>query len=224
LIAVCNPNNPTGYTLTEAEMDAIVAAAEKCGAWILADEVYAGAERLTDVQTPSFWGRYDRVLALNSTSKAYGLPGLRLGWVVGPPDMVEHIWRRHEYTTISATALSNVLAAYALSPEVRSRLINRGREIVRRGFPILEAWVESHKGVFSLVPPRAAAIGFVRYHADVLSEELVDRLIREKSVLVGPGSHFGLDGHLRISFGLPPEYLEAGLARIYELVAELVGG
>ncbi len=84
LIAVCNPNNPTGYILTQEEMDAIVAAAERVGAWLLADEVYSGAERLTDTQTPSFWGRYDKVVATNSLSKAYGLPGLWIGWVVGP--------------------------------------------------------------------------------------------------------------------------------------------
>jgi aspartate/methionine/tyrosine aminotransferase len=83
-IAVCNPNNPTGYILTEQEMDGIVAAAERAGAWLLADEVYRGAERLTDQETPSFWGRYDEVLAIGSMSKAYGLPGLRIGWVVGP--------------------------------------------------------------------------------------------------------------------------------------------
>ena len=61
-----------------------MAAAERVGAWLLADEVYSGAERLTDSQTPSFWSRYDKVLAMNSLSKAYGLPGLRIGWVVGP--------------------------------------------------------------------------------------------------------------------------------------------
>jgi histidinol-phosphate/aromatic aminotransferase/cobyric acid decarboxylase-like protein len=63
LIAVCNPNNPTGHIMTAAEMDAVVAAADRAGAWLLSDEVYAGAERTTDTFTPSFWGRYDRVLA-----------------------------------------------------------------------------------------------------------------------------------------------------------------
>jgi len=224
LIAVCNPNNPTGYALTEAEMDAIVAAAARCGAWILADEVYSGAERLTDAQTPSFWGRYDRVLAMNSLSKAYGLPGLRIGWVVAPPETIEDIWTRHEYTTISATALSNKLAAYALSPDVRPGLIERGREYIRRGYPILDGWLESHEGTFSLVPPRAAAIAFVRYHREVNSTELVHRLIREKSVLVAPGDHFGVDHHLRISYGLPQDYLEAALDRIHDLIVELQSG
>jgi len=221
LIAVCNPDNPTGYILTEEEMDAIVAVAERVGAWLLADEVYSGAERLTDIQTPSFWGRYDRVLAMNSLSKAYGLPGLRIGWVVGPSDVVDEIWARHEYTTISAAMLANRLAAIALSPQVRSRLIQRARDYIRRGFPILDAWLESHEGVFTLIPPQAAAIAFVRYHLDINSTELVERLIHEKSVFIVPGDHFGMDHFLRISFGLPSDYLRAGLDRIHELIVEL---
>ncbi|TKJ29345.1 MAG: aminotransferase [Chloroflexi bacterium B3_Chlor] len=223
LIAVCNPDNPTGYILTDAEMEAIVAAAERVGAWLLADEVYSGAERVTDTRTPSFWGRYDKVLAMNSLSKAYGLPGLRIGWVVGPSDTVDDIWARHEYITISATMLSNQLAAIALSPEVRPRLTQRAREYIRRGFPILDAWLESHEGTFNLVPPQAAAIAYVRYHLDVNSTELVRRLLDEKSVFIVPGDQFGMDRYLRISFGLPPDYLEAGLDRIHELIAELQG-
>jgi aspartate/methionine/tyrosine aminotransferase len=221
LIAVCNPNNPTGYILTEAEMDGVVAAAARVGAWLLADEVYSGAERLTDTQTPSFWGRYDKVVAMNSLSKAYGLPGLRIGWVVGPMDTVDELWARHEYTAIDTTMLANRLAAIALSPQVRPRLIQRVRDYIRRGFPILDGWLESHEGTFSLVPPRAAAIAFPRYHLDVNSTELVERLIHEKSVLIVPGDHFGLDHYLRISFGLPPDYLRAGLDRIHELIVEL---
>ncbi|MFQ5593986.1 MAG: aminotransferase class I/II-fold pyridoxal phosphate-dependent enzyme [Anaerolineae bacterium] len=221
LIAVCNPNNPTGYILTPDEMNAIVAAAERVGAWLLADEVYSGAERLSDTQTPSFWGRYDRVLATNSLSKAYSLPGLRIGWVVGPADVVDEIWARHEYTTISATMLANKLAAIALSPQVRPRLIQRTREYIRRGFPILDEWLNNHAGTFTLIPPQAAAIAFVRYHLDINSTELVEQLMREKSVLIVPGDHFGLDHHLRVSFGLPPDYLRPGLDRIHELIVEL---
>jgi aspartate/methionine/tyrosine aminotransferase len=223
LIAVCNPNNPTGHILTEAEMGAIVAAAQRVGAWLLADEVYSGAERLTDTQTPSFWGRYDKVLAMNSLSKAYGLPGLRIGWVVAPLETVDDIWARHEYVTISAPMLSNKLAAIALSPPVRPRLLQRTRDYIRRGYPILDAWLESHEGTFSLVPPEAAAIAYVRYHLDVNSTEVVERLMREKSVFIVPGDHFGMDHYLRISFGVPEEYLRKGLDRIHELIVELQG-
>ncbi len=223
LIAVCNPNNPTGHILTDGEMEAIVTAAERAGAWLLADEVYSGAERLTDTQTPSFWGRYDKVLAMNSLSKAYGLPGLRIGWVVAPAGTVDELWARHEYVNISATMLSNQLAAIALSPRVRPRLLQRTRDYIRRGYPILDAWLESHEGTFRLVPPEAAAIAYVRYDLDVNSTEFVERLLREKSVYIVPGDHFGMDRYLRISYGLPEDYLTAGLDRIHELIAELQG-
>ncbi len=154
-------------------------------------------------------------------SKAYGLPGLRLGWVVGPPETVDDIWARHEYTTISATALSNKLAAYALSAEVRPRLIERTRGYIRQGYPILERWMASHGNTFSLTPPDAAAIAFVRYHLDINSTEFTERLRQEKGVLIVPGDHFGMDHFVRISFGLPEDYLVPGLDRIHKLILEL---
>ena len=222
-IAVCNPNNPTGHVLTESEMDAVVRAAERVGAWILADEVYAGAERRAEEPTPSFCGRYDRVLAIGSLSKAYGLPGLRIGWVAGPRATLDEIWARHEYTTISASMLSNRLAALALSPQVRPRLIRRAREYVRGGFSVLRGWLERHGETFRLVPPQAAAIAFPRYDLEIGSTALAERLRMEKSVLVVPGDHFGLDRFLRINFGLPEERLVPALERIRELIDELGG-
>ena len=221
LVAVCNPNNPTGHILADGEMDAVVAAADRVGAWILADEVYTGAERERDAPTPSFYGRYNKVIATGSTSKAYGLPGLRIGWAAGPPDTIDEIWARHEYTSLSATMLSNHLAAIALSPEVKPRIIRRTRDYIRRGFPVLQEWVNRHAGVFELVPPQAAAIAFIRYHIDINSTELIERLRKDKSVLIVPGDHFGMDRFLRISFGLPHDYLTAGLDRIHDLVTEL---
>ena len=223
LIAVCNPNNPTGRILTASEMDAMVNLAERSGAWILADEVYRGANRLSDEENPSFYGRYDKVLAMGSMSKAYGLPGLRIGWVVGPVDTIDDIWARHEYITISATMLSNKLAAIALSPEVRPRLLHRTRDYIRKGYPIFQEWMENQTDTFTFSPPDAAAIAFVRYHLDINSTELAERLREEKSVLIVPGDHFGMDHFLRISFGLPHDYLVAALNRIHDLIGELNG-
>jgi len=221
LIAVCNPNNPTGSILTESEMDAIVAIADKVGAWILADEVYSGAERLTDVQTPSFYGRYPKVIAVGSMSKAYGMPGLRIGWAVGPTSTIDDIWARHEYTAISTTMLSNKLAELALSPDVRPHVLQRTRGYIRQGFPVLEQWMDEHDNTFSLTPPGAAAIAFVRYHLDINSTLFTKRLREEKSTLIVPGDHFGMDHFLRVSFGLPHEYLIGALDRIHELVIEI---
>ena len=221
LIAICNPNNPTGRALKGSEMDAIVEIAGKAGAWILADEVYSGAERLTEEVTPSFYGRYDKVIAIGSMSKAYGMPGLRTGWAVGPAKTIDDIWARHEYVTISATMLSNKLAALTLSPEVRPHILQRTRDYIRQGYPILQSWMEKHPDTFSLTAPDAAAIAFIRYHLDINSTAFAERLRQEKSVLIVPGDHFGLDHLVRVSFGLPHDYLLNGLDRIQDLILEI---
>jgi aspartate/methionine/tyrosine aminotransferase len=157
-------------------------------------------------------------------SKAYGLPGLRIGWSVGPADTLDAMWARHEYTTISTTALANRLTALALSASVRPKILARTRRFIREGFPVLEAWMKAHGDMFHYVPPQAAAIAFVRYRLALNSTRLVERLRDEKSVFIVPGDHFGLDGHLRISFGLPHDYLKDGLERIHRMLVELDAG
>ena len=219
LVAVCNPNNPSGHIMTPEEMDAVVAAADRVGAWLLADEVYAGTEHSTEKITPSFWGRYERVLAIGSMSKAYGMPGLRIGWIVAQEDTVEEIWARQEYVTIGSAMLDNKLAAFALSPHVRPRILARTRDYARNGYGIFERWAESHGDLFVWVPPQAAPIVLVRYNAEINSTELGMRLIHEHGVEVVPGDHFGLDGYLRISYGLPEGYLLDGLDRVSQAFA-----
>ena len=218
LIAVCNPNNPTGRILEPEEMETVVAIADSVGAWILADEVYRGAERLTDEETGSFHGLYDRVVAVGSMSKAYGLPGLRLGWAVTGAAALDDLWARHEYLTISATAVSNRLAAHALSDAVRPQLIERTRRFIRAGFPSLEAWSRSMGDLIEPIHHEASAVALLRYRLPINSTDLADRLRTEKSVLVVPGDHFGLDGFMRVSFGLPSDVLVPALDRIGELL------
>ena len=217
-ILITNPNNPTGVALTSDEMDDIVSLADRHGAWILADEVYQGAEVGTD-PVPSFWGRYDRVLVTNSLSKAYGLPGLRLGWVVGPDEVVARLWARTDYTTIAPPSVSDALATVALSPTVRPRILARTRGIIRHNLAVMTAWMESRDGLFSFTPPDAGAICMVRYHAPADSLELAERLRVEHSLLVVPGAHFGVEGTMRIGFGPPEEELVRGLERLGSVFA-----
>jgi len=217
MIIVTNPNNPTGAVLTAAEMDAIVRTASRSGAWILADEIYQGSERSGET-TPTFWGRYDRVIVTNGLSKAYGLPGLRIGWIVAPKDLIARMWSYHDYTTIAPGTLSDVLARIALSPEGRNRCWERTREICRQNFPLLRQWMEGHGTTFTMVEPKAGAIAYVRYHLDINSTALIERLLKEKSVLVVPGDHFGMDHYLRIGYGPPPDYLRQALDLVHEVL------
>ena len=223
LIAICNPNNPTGRILAEEEMQAIVNIAERSGAWILADEVYSGVEQFTDQKTPSFYGLYDKVLAIGSMSKAYGLPGLRTGWVVcKDKEVIEQIWARHEYNTISAGMVANHLAALALSPEVQPAILKRARSYVRKGYGFLEHWMKGQAIKMKCVPPEAAAIAWINYEHEINSTALAMKLIdADPSVLIVPGDHFGIDHYLRISFGLEEDYLSRGLEAISTVLNQL---
>jgi aspartate/methionine/tyrosine aminotransferase len=219
LIAICNPNNPTGARLTASELDAIGAIADRHGAWVLSDEIYRGAE-LDGRETASMWGRGERVLITAGLSKAYGLPGLRVGWVVAPPATVETLWGYHDYTTIAPTALSDALATAALAPVRRARLLERTRAILRANYPVVAAWLHSHSQAFSYAPPEAGAIIYVRYHKRVNSTALVTRLREEKRVLIVPGDHFGMDGFLRIGFGSELTALREGLSRLQHVLEQ----
>ncbi|CAN0552730.1 unnamed protein product, partial [Laminaria digitata] len=222
VISIVNPNNPTGSILNEAEITALIKAADSVGAWILADEVYAGTERNTADITPTLYGRYDKIIAVNSLSKAYGLPGLRCGWMVGPKTTIEALWRRHEYAVVSGTMLSNKLATLALNPDTRPKLIARTRSLIKSGFATLEKRLQTHPGVFSMVPPKASALSFVQYNLPINSSNFVEKLRQEKSILIIPGDCFGMDHHLRISSALPIDYLEEGMSRLNALVEELL--
>jgi aspartate/methionine/tyrosine aminotransferase len=221
-ILVTNPNNPTGASLSEDAMDGIVALAEKFGAWILSDEVYQGAE-VDGPETLSFWGRTDRVVVTNSLSKAYGLPGLRLGWVVGPDEVIHNLWGRTDYTTISPASLSDHLATIALDPPTRGKILDRTRGIIREIFGEMKEWMDGQGGQFSYRPPDAGAICYVRYRSDVNSSEFAEKLRREKDLLVVPGDHFGMDRYLRLGFGNPRDELLDGLGRIAEAFREIGG-
>jgi aspartate/methionine/tyrosine aminotransferase len=223
-VLVTNPNNPTGVSLTRESMDAIAELTERHGAWIMADEVYAGAETNVDTNaeaTPSFWGCHDRVLITNSLSKAYGLPGLRLGWIVGPSHQIGELWGRTDYTTIAPANVSDALACVALEPNTRARIIERTRGIVRANLGVLKSWMAEQSGRFSYQAPDAGAICYARYDAAINSTEFAEKLRLEKDVLVVPGDHFGMDHYLRIGFGNPPDELIEALELVREAFDEV---
>jgi aspartate/methionine/tyrosine aminotransferase len=220
-VMVCNPNNPAGSVLTEDEMDAVIAAADRVGAWIVADEIYRGAELDTDAATPTFYGRYDKVVVTSGLSKAFAMPGLRMGWAVAPPKMIRKIWNHHDYTTLAPSMVSDRLAALAMLPDVRESILARTRTIIRANYPVLDAWLCTHEDLFTWARPIAGAIQYVDYDLPIRSFELAERIREERSVLLVPGEHFGLKRGLRFGFGYDIEYTLKGLSLVDEVLAEL---
>ena len=214
MIAICNPNNPTGYTLTKAEMAEIIDIASENDAWIYSDEVYRGAE-LDGVEVDSFLGQYEKVLVNGGLSKAYALPGLRLGWLAGPEELIGNCWSYHDYTSITAGILSHEIAEIVLQPEKRMEVLNRNRVMLRDNLQYLQQWIDEKGALFHFIPPKAGGMSFIRYNAPgVNSTDLSDWLRINKSVFIVPGDCYGMDGYFRLGIGERKEYLLAGLERI----------
>jgi aspartate/methionine/tyrosine aminotransferase len=217
-IAICTPNNPTGALLSKEDLKTIVTLAGEHGAWVVSDEIYRGAE-LQEGKAPSVHGLSDKVLITSSLSKAYGLPGLRIGWVVCPtPKVATELWTYSDYTTICPSKASDWLATLALSPDVQTKIEKRTRKVVRDNWSIMEKWIESYPDHLSGIAPKAAAICFIKLRDDIDSLDFTIRLMKEKSVLLSPGDHFEMPGFIRVGFGTEPEYLEPALERIGDLL------
>lgn len=213
LLYLSNPNNPTGSVLSGAAMTRIVERCEETRTWLLSDEVYLGAEVDGD-RTTSFWGMSDRVIVTSGLSKAYGIPGVRIGWIVGPAGVVESCWSQHDYITIGPNKMSDRLARVAVEARNRERCYARTRDILQHNLPIARAWADGLGGRLKWTEPKAGAIGLMKYDADTPSKAIADRVRLNQSTLIVPGSHVGLEGHMRIWLGGKEEFLREGLRRI----------
>ncbi len=198
LVVITSPNNPTGHVLSDIQRNAILERARHVGAWVLADEVYQGAER-NGVTTPSVWGSYEKIIVVNGLSKAYGLPGLRIGWIVGPIEIRDAVVRRHDYTVIGPSPASDFLAVRALA--VRQKIFARTRRILNENYSVLEAWLRSFGELFDWQEPECGAICLVRYRHPMPADELANRVLAKHNILIQPGEHFGLSHYLRLGFG-----------------------
>ena len=181
---------------------------------IVSDEIYRGAE-LDSIETATIWGRYERAIVTSGLSKAFGLPGLRIGWVVGPPGLIDELWGVHDYTSIAPGALNDRLARVALRAGLHSRADPRHcRARTTRWFG------NGSKGAHGADTrgPGGRRDLFVRYRQPINSTALVERLRDDQSVLLVPGDHFEMDGYLRIGFGDHPAHVASAL----ELVGEVL--
>lgn len=221
VVMVCNPNNPTGHVFSEEEMDAVVAAARRVNAWLVADEIYRGAEVDTDRASPTFWGRYPRVIVTSGLSKAFAMPGLRIGWAVAPRTLIQKLWVHHDYTTLTPGMVSDRLAAVAMEPSRREGILHRTRSIIRSNLPPVEGWIRAHADVLGYVRPAAGAIAYVTYRLPIRSTSLINRIREEQSVLLVPGDMFGLGKGFRIGFGYDVEGTLKGLDRVDDVLRHL---
>lgn len=220
LIAINNPNNPTGALMDVDLLGGIASIARDVGAWLLCDEVYRGTDQVGDGYTASVADIYEKGISTAGMSKAYSLAGLRIGWVAGPPDMLEDVMTHRDYNTISVGRIDELFAAIAL--ENCDKIIARSQNITRDNLAILRNWV-ADEPLISWVEPQSGTTALLRYDLKTPSREFCVALLEEEGVMLTPGSTMAMEGWVRIGFANPEADLRKGLARISRFLARQNG-
>lgn len=220
VIVVNTPHNPTGAMLSPDDARRVYELARSVGAFVIGDEAYRWlAVPDGDPFAPPMFDLGPAGISVGTLSKPLGLPGLRIGWIMAPPDLVASCWGMRDYITLSPGKLNDALARLAMKH--RERIIERNHGIIRANLATATRWMAERAGFMSWTPPRGGLLALLKYDLPILSLELADRLANEYSVMLAPGSAFGYEYHLRLGIGQKPEIFAEGLRRTGECLDTL---
>jgi capreomycidine synthase len=213
MIVVNFPHNPTGASLSPADFDELIELAAGAGAYLVWDAAFA--ELTHDGPALSDPGRrYDRSISMGTLSKAYGLPGLRVGWCLAAPDVLERLIRLRDYTTLHLSPLVEYVATRAI--ENGDLLLKPRLAQARHNLELLSSWVDGHREFVSLVRPQGGVCVFMRLHDVDDVEDFCRQLAHKYSVLLVPGTSFGDSNHVRLGFGCSTAEVTEALSRLSE--------
>ncbi|WP_068303453.1 aminotransferase [Pararhodobacter sp. CCB-MM2] len=218
LIALTNPNNPSGALIPKHMLEDIAQIAREAGAWLLCDEVYRGTDQQGDGRTAAMADLYEKGISTAGMSKAFSLAGLRLGWIAAPRRVIDAVSIHRDYDTISVGMLDDHFASLAL--ENAERVLARSQEITRGNLQILSDWIDQEP-LLSWVKPQSGTTAFVRFDAPMTSREFCVDLLESTGVMFTPGSALGVEGYLRIGYANNPEILREGLKRVSAFLSRL---
>ncbi len=215
VICVNFPHNPTGKIISRQDLDSLIAMARPRGIYIFSDEVYRPLERRPEIRLPQVADLYERGLSLGVMSKAYGLPGIRVGWVACKDvELLGMLERLKHYTSLCSPAPSELLAQIALKS--REKILTRNRALVTSNLLILEAFFAEHAHLFEWVLPDGGCIGYPRYLGPEGVEIFAKELVEKSGVLLLPASVYQSDlgatptDRFRVGYGRAN--MEEGLA------------
>lgn len=220
MVAVNHPHSPTGAVLNRPQLRRLGEITARHGLILVSDEVYSGIVYDPDDDLPPAAAVFPHAVSIGDITKAYGLGGLRIGWIAARNrDILTQCSSMRDYTTMCSAAPSEFLAAIAL--EHRSAILAEKIQIARRNMDVFKQFVTSNADLLSWVPPRGGFTAFPAYRLNVSSRDFCSQLISRNNVLLLPGETFGRDGHFRIGFGKPNREFVSGLSLFAEFLAEV---
>ena len=218
LIAVTNPNNPTGSVMDGHFFEKLAAIARSCGAWLVCDEVYRGTNQTGDGFTPAMCDVYEKGISVGGMSKSFSLAGLRLGWIAAPTDLIHAVAIHRDYNTISVGMIDDYFACLALA--AKDKIIERSQRITRGNLQILDDWINAEPAL-SYIKPQGGGTALVKYEFDIPAREFCVQLLNETGVMFTPGSVLEMEGWVRIGYANNPDILRAGLEKVSAFLAKL---
>jgi len=218
LIALTNPNNPTGSLIGKEMLVQIAEIADEAGSWILCDEVYRGTDQHGTGMTASITDIYEKGISTAGMSKAYSLAGLRLGWVTAPHKVIEDVMIHRDYDTISVGMVDDYLATVAL--ESVDRLLERSHKITRGNLSYLSSWLDRETKL-SWVKPSSGTTALIKIELPIKSYDFCVKLLKKTGVMFTPGAAMGMEGFIRVGYANNPEVLRAGLGRVSEYLKNI---
>jgi aspartate/methionine/tyrosine aminotransferase len=192
VISINFPNNPTGKILERDKFDALVELCRERGIVLFSDEVYRLIERDPGKRLPQAADIYERALSLNVMSKAYGMAGLRIGWIASQDrPLLVAMERIKHYLSICNSAPSEVLATIAL--KARDKILERNRALVENNVKLLTDFFGQFPDLFDWTVPDGGCVGFPRYKGPEGVEEFTSQLVEESGVILLPASVYRSD-------------------------------
>jgi capreomycidine synthase len=220
MLVVNFPQNPTGATLTIEQQQTLIEIVARVGIYLVWDRAFS---ELTYEQPPlpDPTSMYERGISMGTLSKCYGLPGMRVGWCIAAPQVLDQCVRWRDYITLHLSPLVETIAAAAISHS--EALIDRRLAQARANLAILTSWLATHAGELEWVLPQGGVCMFPRLLAEIEVDALCHSLARERKVLLVPGSCFGHPQHVRLGFGGATTTLHKGLDHLEEMLVRYLG-
>ena len=217
MIIVNFPHNPTGVSISEATQQRLISAAAEVGAYLVWDAAFGDLSyNMPPLNSPTMY--YDRAISIGTMSKAYGLPGLRVGWCIASPQLLSLYSHMRDYITLHLSPLVEQIACRTV--QKADVLLAIRMEQVRTNLAILEDWMNNHRELVSWTPPQGGVCVFPRLLAVPDVEEFCHRLAGEYDVLLVPGTCFNNPQHVRLGFGGSTSSFQEGLSRLSDALSK----
>ncbi|MCP3921931.1 MAG: aminotransferase class I/II-fold pyridoxal phosphate-dependent enzyme [Desulfobacterales bacterium] len=225
LISINFPNNPTGKILELSKYNELIELCRKHGIYLFSDEVYRLIERDSDKRLPQAVDVYEKSLSLNVISKAYGFPGLRIGWIAcKDKDILLKMERIKHYLSICNSAPSEILTEIVLDNS--DKILERNRTLVNSNLILLDKFFEKYNHLFKWEIPDGGCIGFPEYIGEGSTNSFTTELVNKTGILLLPGIFFSSKvgttpiNNFRIGYGR--DFLKEALPKLDNYIASII--